>query len=116
MYEQQIHEDILYCMFYAAVAMLSLIACCYLLLRRANAIAPDVTPPLHLRHLTAAFFAAMTLSHIWYMPIVFLSSSEDILLSYLIGDAARPQAAALACLFDVVTARYRNGVVSCQSQ
>jgi len=85
MYEQQIHEDILYCMFYAAVAMLSLIACCYLLLRRANAIAPDVTPPLHLRHLTAAFFAAMTLSHIWYMPIVFLSSSEDILLSYLIG-------------------------------
>jgi hypothetical protein len=44
MYDQ-IREEPLYIMFYASVAMLSLIACCYLLFRRANGIAPDVTPP-----------------------------------------------------------------------
>ena len=46
-------ETILFFMFYASVAMLSLIACCYLLFRRANAIAPDITPPVRLRRWTA---------------------------------------------------------------
>ena len=41
MYEQ-ISGNTLYLMFYAGVTVLSLIACCYLLFRRANAIAPDV--------------------------------------------------------------------------
>ena len=49
-------ETILFFMFYASVAMLSLIACCYLLFRRANAIAP-----VRLRRWTAAFFAAIAL-------------------------------------------------------
>ena len=47
-----------YIMLYSATAMLSLVACCYLLFRRANAIAPNVTPPVRLRRWTAAFFAA----------------------------------------------------------
>lgn len=47
MYEQQVQEDILFFMFYAAVAMLSLIACCYLLLRRGNAFAPDISTPAY---------------------------------------------------------------------
>lgn len=85
MYEQQIREDIFYLMFYAAVAMLSLIACCYLLFRRANAFAPNVTPSLRLRRWTAALFASMTLSHLWYSPIPFLNSCEDIMLNYLVG-------------------------------
>ena len=85
MYDQQIQEDLFYMMLYAAVAMMSLMAGCYLLLRRANAIAPDVTPPVRLRRWTAAFFASMTLSHLWYLPIVFLTSHEDIMMSYLIG-------------------------------
>ena len=46
-----IQEDV-FLMFYASVAMLSLIACCYLLFRRANAIAPDVMSPLRLRRWT----------------------------------------------------------------
>jgi AraC-like DNA-binding protein/uncharacterized membrane protein YfcA len=83
MYDQ-IREEI-FLMFYASVAMLSLIACCYLLFRRANAIAPDVTPPRRLRRWTAAFFAAMTLSHVWFMPSVYLTSDEDILLCNLVG-------------------------------
>ena len=84
MYDQ-IREDTLFIMLYAAVAMLSLNACCYLLFRRANAIAPDITPPAHLRRWTAAFFAILALNHVWYMPIFFLSSSEDIMMTDLIG-------------------------------
>ena len=65
--------------------MLSLIASCYLLFRRANAIAPDITSPVRLRRWTAVFFAALTLSHLWYLPSVFLSSVDDILLCNSIG-------------------------------
>ena len=84
MYDQ-FWEDTLFCMFYAAVTMLSLNASCYLLFRRANAIAPEVTSPVRLRRWTAVFFASIALSHLWYMPIVFLSSGDDVMLSYLIG-------------------------------
>jgi len=65
MYEQDIRGDLLYLMVYAGVTVLSLIACCYLLFRRANAIAPDVTPPLRLRRWAAALMAFSTLSHPW---------------------------------------------------
>jgi len=40
-----------------AVAMLSLLASIYLLFRRGNAIAPEITPSVRLRRWTAAFFA-----------------------------------------------------------
>ena len=72
-------------MFYASVAMLSLIACCYLLFRRANAIAPDITPPVRLRRWTAAFFAAIALCHLWYLPTYFLTSPDDLMLGSLIA-------------------------------
>ena len=85
MYDQQIQGDLFYMMLYGAVAMMSLMASCYLLFRRANAIAPDVTSPVRLRRWTAVFFACMTLSHLWYLPIAFFTSSEDIMLTYLLG-------------------------------
>ena len=85
MYEQEFQGDVLYMMFYAVVAALNLVACCYLLFRRANAIAPDITSPVRLRRWTAVFFAAMTLSHLWYMPSIYLTSSEDKMLCYSIG-------------------------------
>ena len=84
MYDQ-IREDIFFFMFYASVAMLSLIACCYLLFRRANAIVPDVTPPVRLRRWTAAFFAAIALCHLWYLPTYFLTSPDDMMLGGLIA-------------------------------
>ena len=84
MYDQ-IREDILFGMLYAVVAVLSLIACCYLLFRQGNAFARDVTPPVRLRRWTAAYFAAAALCHLWYMPIFFLTSSEDIMMTDLIG-------------------------------
>ena len=85
MYYQLILEDILFLMLYAAVAMLSLVAGGYLLLRRANGIAPDVTPPVRLRRCTAAFFGSMTLSHLWYMPILFSTNSEELMRDFHVG-------------------------------
>jgi AraC-like DNA-binding protein len=85
MYEQEFQGDVIYMMLYAVVAALNLVACCYLLFRRGNAFVPDITSPVCLRRWTAAFFAAMTLSHLWYMPSIYLTSSEDKLLCYSIG-------------------------------
>ena len=82
----QIREDTLYIMLYAAVTVIAVLASCYLLFRRANAIAPDVTPPVRLRRWTAAFFAVFVVNHVWYMgPTFFLTSSEDIKITNLVG-------------------------------
>ena len=84
MYDQ-IREDKLYIMLYAVATAMSMLASCYLLFRRGNAFAADITPPVRLRRWAAAFFAFSALSHVWYMPIFFLSSSEDIKRCDLIG-------------------------------
>ena len=65
--------------------MLCLNACCYLLFRRSNGIAPDITPPVRLRRWTAAFFAAIALCHLWYLPTYFLTSPDDMMLGSLIA-------------------------------
>ena len=78
-------DIILLLMLYAAGATTAAIACIYLLLRRGNAFAPDVTPPLRLRRWTASFFAILVLGHLWYLPSIMFTSSNDILLSNLIG-------------------------------
>jgi AraC-like DNA-binding protein len=85
MYDHQIQEDFFYMMLYGAVAMMSLMASCYLLFRRANAIAPDVTSSVRLRRWTAAFFAAIALCHLWYLPTYFLTSPDDVMLGSLIA-------------------------------
>ena len=81
----QIREDTLFIILYTVVTTMALMASCYLLLRRGNAFAPDVTPPVRLRRWTAAYFAAAALCHLWYMPIFFLTSSEDIMMTDLVG-------------------------------
>ncbi|MBQ8154101.1 MAG: helix-turn-helix transcriptional regulator [Prevotella sp.] len=60
-----------YIMLYAGVTFVAATACCYLIFRRGNAIAPDVTSPIRLRHWTAAFFAVIVLSHVWWFEIEF---------------------------------------------
>ena len=55
MYGQQIQEDLFFMMLYGATATLSLTASCYLLFRRTNAFAPDITSSVRLRRWTAAF-------------------------------------------------------------
>ena len=84
MYDQ-IREDPLYIMLYAVVITMAMMASCYLLFRRANAIAPDVTPPLRLRRWTAALFASLALGHMWYMPLFFHTSPEDVRSYDLVG-------------------------------
>jgi len=83
MFEQQIQKDIFF-VFYGGVAVLSMIACCYLLLRRGNAIAPEITPPVRLRRCAAAFLAALTLCHLWYLPTYFITSRDEARLIYLV--------------------------------
>jgi AraC-like DNA-binding protein len=78
-------DIILLFMLYGAGTMMAVIACLYLLLRRSNVIAPDVTSPVRLRRWTAAFFAVLALGHLWYIPAAVLTSSEDVMLSMLIG-------------------------------
>lgn len=72
-------------MFYAAVAVMSLIASIYLLLRRGNAFTLDITPPLRLRRWTAALFAALAFSHVWYFPIINFTAIDDVRQGYRIG-------------------------------
>ena len=64
---------------------MNVIACLYLLFRRSNAIAPNITSPVRLRQWTAAFFAASALSHMWNLPVYLLTSSSDVMQSYLVG-------------------------------
>ena len=84
MYDQ-IRQDTLFIILYSMVTATAVLASCYLLFRQGNAFAKDVTPPARLRRWAAAFFAAFALNHLWYMPIIFLSSNEDIRLCDLIG-------------------------------
>ena len=88
MYDQ-IREDPLYIMLFAVVIAMAMMASCYLLFRRANAIAPDVTPPVRLRRWTAALFASIALGHMWYMPLFFLTSAEDVRSYDLVGGLLR---------------------------
>ena len=82
MYDQPLPQSILFYMLYAAVTMTAIIACCYLLLRRGNAFAPDNTPPLRLRRWTAAFIASIALANLWYLPEAFAPAIVVYLLNF----------------------------------
>ena len=80
MYGQQSLHDLIFLMFYGGVAALAVIAALYLLFRRANAIAPDVTPPRTLRRWTAALFLAIALSHVWWYMLGVCWLTDDRLV------------------------------------
>lgn len=88
MEEQGILQDIFFVILYGGVIMLDTVAALYLLLRRANAIAPEVTSPVRLRRWAALFLMALALSHIFWIlyaldpsPIKYLTvCGLDILL------------------------------------
>lgn len=84
MYDQ-ILDDPIFMMLYAVVAAMAAVASIYLLFRRGNAFAAEVTPPLRLRRWTAAFMAASAIGHLWYMPIVVSDSGETVMLTMLFG-------------------------------
>jgi AraC-like DNA-binding protein len=63
-------------MLYGGVAMAALLASIYLYLRKGNAFAADVTPPVRLRRWAAAFFAVAFWGHLWWY--LFAIYSGDI--------------------------------------
>ena len=77
-------DTILLFMLYGVEAAVAGIACLYLLLRRGNAIAPEVTSPVRLRRWTAAFFAVLAIGHFWYLPAAVLTD-EDFTVCMLVG-------------------------------
>ncbi len=62
---------------YGGAIMLALTASIYLLLRRSNAIAPAITPPLRLRRWTAVFFASIAAGLLWWLLIYYAPSSQN---------------------------------------
>lgn len=70
---------ILFTMLYGGVGVASLIACIYLCLRKGNAFAADVTPPVRLRYWTAALFALFFMGHIWwYLFYIFSGNIHSV--------------------------------------
>ena len=96
MYEQ-ILEDAIFVMLYAVVTVLAALGCVYLLFRRGNAFAADVTPPLRLRRWAAAFLAVIALGHVWYLPGTMMADGDAAALWMLIG-------ALLDCLLTIPVA------------
>ena len=84
MYDQA-RGDILFVILYSVVMAMALLSGCYLLFNKANAFVPHITPPVRLRRWTGVFLVSIALNHVWYMPLFFLSSSDDILSIELIG-------------------------------
>ena len=81
----QIREDTLFIILYSVVTVMAAVASFYLLFRRGNAFAADITPPRRLRRWTAAFLAVSAMGHLWYLPAFVLDSGEAVMLSMLIG-------------------------------
>ena len=69
-------EEILFFILYGITGVVPLIAALYLLLRRGNAFAPDVAPPVRLRCWAASFFAVAALGHVWWY--LFYIYSRDL--------------------------------------
>ena len=69
----------LFFILYGGATVTAVILCFYLLLRRGNAIAADVTPPMRLRRWAAAFLAAAALSHIlWFLVYLYSRSISSV--------------------------------------
>ena len=77
-------EVAIFFILYGASTVISAIACLYLLLRRGNAFAPDITPPTRLRYWAAALLGSISLSHIWWIPDA-LSSDDFTSTSYIVA-------------------------------
>lgn len=90
-FEQISPQLSLFFILYGGATVVAIILCIYLLIRRGNAIAAHITPPMRLRRWAAAFFAVEAMSHIWWY-LFYIYSWKDRSLSYLI-----------VCLLDYVT-------------
>lgn len=79
MYGQQAAEFLQLFMLFGEGAATAVIACIYLLLRRGNAFAPEVTSPVRLRRWASAFFMATAVSHVFWLLYAFHPSTKAYL-------------------------------------
>ena len=68
---QEILQDIVFVLLYGSVIGISVMAALYLLLRRGNAIAPEVKSPVRLRRWAAAFLGVCALSHVSWVFYIY---------------------------------------------
>ena len=80
MYEYRGLQDIFFIVLYGGVAFLAVAACLYLLFRRANIFAGDVSSSRVLRRWTAAFMAAIAASHVWWYVLGIYWLTDDRLV------------------------------------
>ena len=81
--EQTSIHLILFFVLYGVTGVVPLLAALYLLLRRANAIAPGVTPPVRLQRWTAAFFVVASSAHVWWL-LFYIYSGNLQSVGYLV--------------------------------
>lgn len=85
MYEYQGLQDMFFIMLYGAAAFFALLACAYLLFRRGNAFAGEVSSSRELRGWTAAFMAAVFSSHVWWVVLGQQFLADDRLMRNIIA-------------------------------
>ena len=93
---------ILFFMLYGVTGVVPLIAALYLLLRRGNAFAPEVTPPVRLRHWAAAFFGVSALGHVWWM-LFYVYSRDFHSLDAAVHSAGYIAVVVLDCVTQLTT-------------
>lgn len=76
-----VQEDIFFVILYGGAILLEAVAALYLLLRRGNAFALEVTSPVQLRRWAAAFLAGASLSHVMWAVYVSHPSQAGYLLA-----------------------------------
>ena len=74
---------ILFFILYGGSAVAAVILCVYLLLRKGNAIAAEITPPMRLRRWAAAFFGVAALIHVWWL-LFYIYSWDFHSVSYVV--------------------------------
>ena len=77
MYEQNGLLDPFFLMLYGGAMMLALTSCCYMLVAYRSTLAAQVIPPRGLRYWTAAFFAAVAASHLWWATLSVVWLRDD---------------------------------------
>ena len=86
MYDYQGLGDAFFLMLYGAAAWSALWACVYLLWRRGNAVVGDeVRSSRELRRWTAAFMAAVFISHVWWAVLGPLVLTDDRLVRNIVA-------------------------------
>lgn len=93
---------ILFFILYGVTGVVPLIAVVYLLLRRGNAFAPNITPPVRLRRWAAAFFALAALGHVWWF-LFYVYSRDLLFLSAVVPSAGYVVVVVLDCVTLLIT-------------